>query len=83
MEVGAELFIGNLDPMVDEKTLYDTFSRFGSLVAAPKVRHYSIGMQMNILLKPLRLLETMLACRKDMDSSPFLISKRLMMPLPT
>ena len=37
VEVGAELFIGNLDPMVDEKTLYDTFSRFGSLISAPKV----------------------------------------------
>jgi splicing factor 3B subunit 4 len=37
VEVGAELFIGNLDPMVDEKTLYDTFSRFGSLVSAPKI----------------------------------------------
>lgn len=37
VEVGAELFIGNLDPMVDEKTLYDTFGRFGSLVSAPKV----------------------------------------------
>lgn len=37
MEVGAELFIGNLDPMVDEKTLYDTFSRFGSLLSAPKI----------------------------------------------
>jgi RNA recognition motif-containing protein len=37
VEVGAELFVGNLDPMVDEKTLYDTFSRFGSLVVAPKV----------------------------------------------
>ncbi|KAI9834908.1 MAG: hypothetical protein M1838_005443 [Thelocarpon superellum] len=37
VEVGAELFIGNLDPMVDEKTLYDTFGRFGSLVAAPKI----------------------------------------------
>ena len=37
LEVGAELFIGNLDSMVDEKTLYDTFSRFGTLVAAPKV----------------------------------------------
>ena len=37
LEVGAELFIGNLDPMVDEKTLYDTFGRFGTLVAAPKV----------------------------------------------
>lgn len=37
VEVGAELFIGNLDPMVDEKTLYDTFGRFGNLVSAPKV----------------------------------------------
>ncbi|KAI9677591.1 MAG: hypothetical protein M1817_006545 [Caeruleum heppii] len=37
VEVGAELFVGNLDPMVDEKTLYDTFSRFGGLVSAPKI----------------------------------------------
>ena len=37
VEVGAELFIGNLDPMVDERVLYDTFGRFGTLVAAPKV----------------------------------------------
>ena len=37
VEVGAELFVGNLDPMIDEKVLYDTFSRFGTLVQAPKV----------------------------------------------
>lgn len=37
VEVGAELFIGNLDPMVDERMLYDTFGRFGTLIAAPKV----------------------------------------------
>ncbi|MCJ1330699.1 hypothetical protein MMC10_007385 [Thelotrema lepadinum] len=37
VEVGAELFIGNLDPMVTEQTLYETFSRFGSLVAVPKI----------------------------------------------
>ncbi|KAL8841536.1 MAG: hypothetical protein Q9176_003157 [Flavoplaca citrina] len=37
VEVGAELFVGNLDPMVTEQTLYDTFGRFGSLIAAPKV----------------------------------------------
>ncbi|MCJ1258478.1 hypothetical protein MMC24_006311 [Lignoscripta atroalba] len=37
VEVGAELFVGNLDPMVSEQTLYDTFSRFGSLISAPKV----------------------------------------------
>ncbi|KAF2404160.1 RNA-binding domain-containing protein [Trichodelitschia bisporula] len=37
VEVGAELFIGNLDPMVDEKMLFETFSRFGSLVSAPKI----------------------------------------------
>jgi splicing factor 3B subunit 4 len=35
--VGAELFIGNLDNMADEKVLYETFSRFGQLLAAPKV----------------------------------------------
>lgn len=39
VEVGAELFIGNLDPMVDETVLFDTFSRFGGLVAPPKVCH--------------------------------------------
>ncbi|KAF2638916.1 RNA-binding domain-containing protein [Massarina eburnea CBS 473.64] len=37
VEVGAELFIGNLDTMVDEKSLYDTFNRFGQLISAPKV----------------------------------------------
>lgn len=37
VEVGAELFIGNLDTMADEKTLYDTFGRFGNLISAPKV----------------------------------------------
>jgi splicing factor 3B subunit 4 len=44
VEVGAELFIGNLDPLVDEKTLYDTFSRFGSLVQAPKIARDEAGL---------------------------------------
>ena len=35
--VGAELFVGNLDPMVEEKMLFETFSRFGALVAPPKI----------------------------------------------
>lgn len=35
--VGAELFVGNLDGMVDEKVLWETFSRFGPLVAPPKI----------------------------------------------
>lgn len=42
-EVGAELFIGNLDPMVDEKILYDTFSRFGPLLSLPKVAREDSG----------------------------------------
>lgn len=33
-EVGANLFVGNLDPQVDEKTLYDTFSAFGTVLHA-------------------------------------------------
>ncbi|KAK0100943.1 hypothetical protein ONS95_013066 [Cadophora gregata] len=44
IEVGAELFIGNLDAMVDEKTLYDTFSRFGSLQSPPKIARDESGL---------------------------------------
>lgn len=36
-DVGANLFIGNLDPSVDEKLLYDTFSAFGLIIGTPKV----------------------------------------------
>lgn len=42
VEIGAELFVGNLDPMVSEQVLYDTFSRFGNLVSLPKVRFISV-----------------------------------------
>lgn len=37
LEVGANLFVGNLDPEVDEKMLYDTFSTFG-MILSTKVR---------------------------------------------
>jgi splicing factor 3B subunit 4 len=37
IDVGANVFIGNLDPSVDEKLLYDTFSSFGSIVVTPKI----------------------------------------------
>lgn len=37
IEIGAELFVGNLDPLVNEKILYDTFSIFGILIAPPKI----------------------------------------------
>lgn len=38
LDVGANIFIGNLDPEVDEKLLYDTFSAFGVILTTPKVR---------------------------------------------
>ncbi|KAJ5302043.1 hypothetical protein PENANT_c008G10435 [Penicillium antarcticum] len=37
VEIGAELFVGNLDPMVTEQVLFDTFSRFGNLINLPKI----------------------------------------------
>uniref|UniRef100_A0A7S4MS55 Splicing factor 3B subunit 4 n=1 Tax=Vannella robusta TaxID=1487602 RepID=A0A7S4MS55_9EUKA len=37
VDVGANLFIGNLDPDVDEKMLYDTFSVFGVITGTPKI----------------------------------------------
>ncbi len=37
LDVGANIFVGNLDPEVDEKLLYDTFSAFGVIITTPKV----------------------------------------------
>lgn len=38
LDVGANLFIGNLDPNdVDEKLLYDTFSAFGTIIKPPHI----------------------------------------------
>lgn len=37
MSVGARLFIKNLSPLVDEKYLKDTFSRFGNLIESPSI----------------------------------------------
>ncbi|CAK9098532.1 Splicing factor 3B subunit 4 [Durusdinium trenchii] len=41
MDVGANVFIGNLDPMVDEKLLFDTFSSFGKIIRSPTIRRDS------------------------------------------
>ncbi|GAA5882624.1 hypothetical protein JCM16303_002078 [Sporobolomyces ruberrimus] len=37
LDIGANLFIGNLDPNVDERMLYDTFMAFGVLVQPAKI----------------------------------------------
>eukprot|EP00743_Colponemidia_sp_Colp-15_P003046 GILK01003292.1.p1 GENE.GILK01003292.1~~GILK01003292.1.p1 ORF type:complete len:313 (-),score=38.01 GILK01003292.1:178-1077(-) len=42
-EVGANLFIGNLDPEVDEKLLYDTFSAFGAVLTTKIMRDGESG----------------------------------------
>ncbi|XP_022187733.2 splicing factor 3B subunit 4 [Nilaparvata lugens] len=36
-DIGANIFIGNLDPEVDEKQIYDTFSAFGVILQVPKI----------------------------------------------
>eukprot|EP00096_Caligus_rogercresseyi_P007859 TRINITY_DN2598_c0_g1_i1.p1 TRINITY_DN2598_c0_g1~~TRINITY_DN2598_c0_g1_i1.p1 ORF type:complete len:320 (-),score=130.56 TRINITY_DN2598_c0_g1_i1:450-1409(-) len=38
LDVGANVFIGNLNPEVDEKLLYDTFSAFGVILTTPKIQ---------------------------------------------
>ena len=42
LDVGANIFIGNLDPEIDEKLLYDTFSAFGVILQTPKVSFWFI-----------------------------------------
>jgi len=43
LEVGANLFIGNLDQEVDEKLLHDTFSSFGNILSTKVMRDPSVG----------------------------------------
>lgn len=43
LDVGANLFIGNLSPEVDEKLLYDTFSTFGVIISTPKIMKDTIS----------------------------------------
>ena len=37
VEIGANLFVGGLDPDIDEKLLYDTFSAFGVVISTPRL----------------------------------------------
>ncbi|OIW29517.1 RNA-binding domain-containing protein, partial [Coniochaeta ligniaria NRRL 30616] len=37
VDIGAELFVNNLDPQVDEKILYDTFGQFGQILRQPNI----------------------------------------------
>lgn len=48
LDVGANIFIGNLDPEVDEKLLYDTFSAFGVILQTPKVNQIAISFISNV-----------------------------------
>lgn len=43
LDVGANLFVGNLDASVDEKLLIDTFGCFGPLLATPKIMRDESG----------------------------------------
>ena len=38
LDVGANLFVGNLDPLVDETMLQDTFRSFGTVISAKVAR---------------------------------------------
>ena len=36
--INSGFYLGNLDPEVDEKLLYDTFSAFGVILTTPKIQ---------------------------------------------
>lgn len=66
LDVGANIFIGNLDPEVDEKLLYDTFSAFGVILQTPKViKSYSDLFQSYIKRRLFHFLLSMQSSRID------------------
>lgn len=42
-DIGAEIFVGNLAPTVDERMLYETFSTFGNLLKPPTIARGDAG----------------------------------------
>ncbi len=50
LDVGANVFIGNLDPEIDEKLLYDIFSAFGVILQTPKVSYVNISKHFFIII---------------------------------
>lgn len=44
LDVGANLFVGNLDPMVDDSSLMDTFKAFGNVISAKIAREGEGGV---------------------------------------
>uniref|UniRef100_A0A1I7UQY1 RRM domain-containing protein n=1 Tax=Caenorhabditis tropicalis TaxID=1561998 RepID=A0A1I7UQY1_9PELO len=49
MDVGANIFIGNLDPEVDEKLLYDTFSAFGVILPTSYFLAYQLSLSLEFM----------------------------------
>ncbi|ODV80184.1 RNA-binding domain-containing protein [Suhomyces tanzawaensis NRRL Y-17324] len=43
VDVGAKLFINNLNPLIDESFLQDTFSKFGTLIKPPAIQRDDDG----------------------------------------
>lgn len=67
IDVGANLFVGNLDPSVDERLLFDTFSTFGLMMDVAKVGDpFLVSVS---TLTRLRSLATTQDTQKDMVSS--------------
>lgn len=43
IDIGAKIFINNLNPLIDEKYLQDTFSKFGTIIKAPQIVRHDDG----------------------------------------
>jgi hypothetical protein len=66
LDVGANLFIGNLSPDVDEKLLYDTFSAFGVIITTPKImRDPETGVSKVVFILTVSLVELFCVCARE------------------
>jgi len=80
LDVGANLFIGNLDENVDERLLYDTFSAFGMMATTAKVSSFACNLFPPEDWNPRLLVIPQVEPQKAMVLSPTQILK-LQMPL--
>ena len=77
-DVGANLFIGNLDPEVDEKTLNETFNAFGLILSTKIARDPESGASKGYGFVSYDSFESSDQAIESMDSNIFLCRSTLL-----
>ena len=70
-EIGANVFIGNLDPSISEQQIYDSFSSFGPITSCKILRDTNTGLSKGVALVSFNSFESSDQAIKTMNGRYF------------